>query len=202
MRCSVFLATSLDGFIAREDDCLDWLDRANKSLPPGEDGGFADFLAGVDVLVIGRASFEIVLGFGLAAWPYGARRVVVLTRRPLALPPALEGQVETSQEAPVELLARLRRQGARHAYVDGGLTVQRFLAEDLVDALTLTVVPVLLGRGKRPFGALPRDRWLSVDEVRTWPGGFVQLRYERTPPVSPPSATAGAAGAVSAMTLA
>lgn len=199
MRRSVFIATSLDGFIAREDDRLDWLDRANKSLPPGEDCGFADFLATVDVLVIGRTSFEIVLGFGLASWPYGERRVVVLTNRPLALPAALNGQVETSSEAPAALLARLQREGCRHAYLDGGRSVQAFLAANLVDDLTVTLVPVLLGRGKRPFDALPADRWLRSAGVKTWPCGFVQLRYER-PPAAPSPAAPVSAG--SAMTLA
>lgn len=194
MRRSVFMATSLDGFVARDDDCLDWLDRANKSLPDGEDCGFADFLAGVDVLVIGRASFEIVLGFGAASWPYGQRRVVVLTRRPLApLPPALQARIEASSEAPAALLERLRGEGCRHVYLDGGLTVQRFLAEGLVDELTLTVVPVLLGAGKRPFGPLPADQWLHAGPVKTWPCGFVQLRYTRSAGGASASTAAGSA---------
>jgi dihydrofolate reductase len=180
MRASVFVATSLDGYIAREDDRLDWLDRANKSVPAGEDCGFAEFLADTDVLIIGRKSFDFVLGLGLQSWPYGARRVVVLSRRPLTdLPEALAARIERSEEMPAALLSRLTREGLRHAYVDGGLTVQRFLAADLIDDLTLTLVPVLLGAGKRLFAPLASERWLSAAPVKSWPFGFVQLRYER-----------------------
>ncbi|QPF71870.1 dihydrofolate reductase [Roseateles sp. DAIF2] len=176
IKTSVFIATSLDGCIARADDGLDWLDRANAAVPAGEDCGFGAFLATVDVLIMGRASYDKVLSFGPEAWPYGERRVIVLTRRPL---PEGGPRVEASREEPAELLARLQAEGLRHAYVDGGLTVQRFLAADRVDALTLTLIPVLLGAGKRLFGELPADRWLHAGPVKTWPFGFVQLYYER-----------------------
>lgn len=177
---SVFIATSLDGCIARADDGLDWLEQANARLPAGEDCGFAAFLAGIDVLIMGRASFDKVLGFGAAAWPYGSRRVVVLTRRPLTPPAHLPGRVEASAEEPGDLLERLAAEGHVHAYVDGGLTVQRFLAAGRIDALTITVIPLLLGAGKRLFGALPADQWLQTGPVKTWPFGFVQLNYQRT----------------------
>lgn len=179
VKASVFIATSLDGCIARADDGLDWLEQANARIPAGEDCGFAEFLAGVDVLIMGRASFDKVLGFGAQAWPYGPRKVVVLTRRPLELPAHLQGLVEASAEEPAALLARLAAEGFVHAYVDGGQTVQRFLAAGLIDALTITLIPVLLGAGKRLFGALPADQWLQTGPVKTWPFGFVQLNYRR-----------------------
>lgn len=180
IKTSVFIATSLDGCIARADDSLDWLEQANARIPAGEDCGFAEFLAGVDVLIMGRASFDKVLSFGAEAWPYGPRRVLVLTRRPLDVPAHLQERVEASAEQPRTLLARLATEGFVHAYVDGGLTVQRFLADGLIDALTVTLIPVLLGAGKRLFGALPADQWLQAGPVKTWPFGFVQLSYQRS----------------------
>lgn len=172
---SVFIATSLDGFIARPDGDLSWLDHANQLVPPGTDLGFESFLRSIDALVMGRASFEKVLTLG--PWPYGDTRVVVLTRRPLAIAPALAHTVSASSEEPAALCERLAAEGAPRLYVDGGLTVQRFLAAGLIDELTITIVPVLLGDGLRLFGPLPGDRPLRLVDVTHFDFGFVQLRY-------------------------
>jgi dihydrofolate reductase len=175
VRCSVFIATSLDGFISRLDGRIDWLDQANATVPAGEDCGFGAFFSSVDALVMGRNTFEQVLLF--PSWPYGDKPLVVLSRTMKALPPGVPNSVTLSSEAPAVLVRRLEGEGVGHVYVDGGLTIQSFLAEGLVQELTLTVIPVLLGTGKPLFGALPGDVNLRLLDSRRWPFGFVQNRY-------------------------
>ena len=174
-RCSVFIATSLDGFIARPDGNIDWLEKANQSAPPGEDCGYHAFMADVDVLVMGRNTFELVLGF--EGWPYGATRVVVMSRKGLTLPAHVPATVSVSSEAPEALVARLTAEGARKLYVDGGLVIQSFLAAGLIDELTITHIPVLLGSGKPLFGPLPADVSLQLIRSHAYAFGFVQSHY-------------------------
>lgn len=180
MRCSVFIATSLDGFIARADGALDWLPGADPGAEdfdgtPGEDSGYEAFMAGIDVIVMGRATYDTVLDFGIG-WPY-PRPVVVLTSRPLDTVP--EGaDVRRDQGVVTDIVERLADDGFGHAYVDGGDVIQQFLAADLVDAMTITTVPVLLGQGIRLFGELPADRAFRPDPPRRL-GGMVQVTWHR-----------------------
>jgi len=118
MKLSTFIATSLDGYIARQDGNLDWLDRANASMPAGEDCGYNAFIASVDTLVMGRMTYEKALGFGNL--PYGHRRVVVLSGSRPAIDEQLRKTVEHAHGSPPSLAIRLAREGARHVYVDGG----------------------------------------------------------------------------------
>lgn len=173
-KVSVFIATSLDGYISRPDGSLDWLDEANRRVPEGEDCGYAAFMHGIDALVMGRRTYEQVLGF--EAWPY-ARPVTVLSRGAPRIPAALEGKVSVSAESPRALVERLSRQGAKHLYVDGGLTIQGFLAAGLIDEITVTVVPVLLGAGRALFGPLAEDVKLDHLSTKAYDFGFVQNRY-------------------------
>ena len=174
-RCAVFVATSLDGFIAREDGRIDWLDAANARVPAGEDCGYGAFAAGVDALAMGRGTFETAHAF--PAWPYGALPVVVMSRSMRALPAGLPPTVSLSAETPRALLARLGAAGHRTLYVDGGALVRAFLAEGLIDEMTITVVPVLLGAGRPLFGPLAADVGLELVDSRSWPFGFVQSRW-------------------------
>lgn len=171
----VFIATSLDGFIARPDGALDWLFAASGK---GEDHGYDRFMAGVDGVVMGRGSFEAVLGFGVP-WPY-AKPVVVLSRTTSAvnLPKELRGRVAVSDEAPRPLFERLAREGWRRAYVDGGAVIRSFLAEGLIADMVLTRAPVLIGEGRPLFGGAGPDRPLRHIETRAFPSGLVQSRYE------------------------
>ena len=175
VRCSVFIATSLDGFIARDDGSIDWLSEANRAVPLGEDCGYGAFMADVDVLVMGRNTFDQVLGF--ESWPYGAMPVVVLSHRDILVPLHLPPVVTASRETPAELVAGLTARGAGKVYVDGGLTIQSFLAAGLIDDVTITTIPVLLGAGKRLFGPLPSAVRLVHEGTRTFDFGFVQSRY-------------------------
>lgn len=180
----VFIATSLDGFIARPDGSLDWLVQAQATAPAGEDFGYAEFMANIDALVMGRKTFDTVLGFD--PWPYGERPVWVMSRQPtLAIPEALRPAVRHGGADARALLLQLAQSGVRRVYLDGGELIQAFLFEDLVDRITLTTIPVLLGQGRRLWGALPADRAWTMEAARHWDCGFVQGRYARRADASP-----------------
>jgi len=174
-KCSVFIATSLDGFISRDNGSIDWLMKANTLVPPGEDGGYKSFISTVDGLVMGRNSYEKVLSFD--EWPYGDLPVVVLSSQTITIPEQLRPCVSTSTETPLALVQRLSKQGAKHLYIDGGVTIQGFLSNNLINEMTITLVPVLLGSGRSLFGALKHDIELQHILTRTLNGGFVQIKY-------------------------
>lgn len=170
MMVTVFVGTSVDGFIARTNGDLDFLPEGG-----GEPHGYTEFIASVDAIVIGRNTFEKVLTFG--DWPYGDKRVVVLSSRPVDLSLAIGGVVEQMAGPPADIVSRLAASGAQHLYVDGGITIQRFLAAGLIQRLIITRVPVLIGDGIPLFGALPRDVRLRHVMTRHYPSGFVQSEY-------------------------
>ncbi len=169
MIASVFIGTSLDGFIARPNGAFDFLPE------DGEPHGYDEFMASVDTLVIGRKTFETVLAF--PSWPYGDKRVVVLSSRPLDVS-AAKGAVEHMAGPPAEIVARLDASSTRHAYIDGGITIQGFLRAGLIQRLIITRVPVLIGEGIPLFGALPRDMRLRHVATRHYPSGLVQSEYQ------------------------
>jgi dihydrofolate reductase len=172
---SVYIATSLDGFIARNDGSIDWLMEANKTVPSGEDCGYAAFMSTVDVLIMGRNTYDQVASFD--PWPYDGKRVVVLTSTAINLRQGPGIRLESSAESPQELLKRLASEGLVHAYVDGGKVIQSFLSNGLIDRLTVTVIPVLLGAGRPLFGRLVTDQKLRLVESNAYPFGFVQTTY-------------------------
>ena len=170
MTASVFIGVSVDGFIARKNDDLDFLPEA------AEPHGYDEFIASVDAIVIGRKSFEKVLSFG--TWPYGEKRVVVLSSHPLDLSKAIGGVVEQMAGPPAEIVAQLAARGVNNLYVDGGVTIQRFLRAGAIQRLIITRVPVLIGEGVPLFGALPHDVRLRHIATRHYPSGLVQSEYE------------------------
>lgn len=169
MKTSVFCGASLDGFIARENDGLDFLPD-----DPGEGHGYQEFYDTVDAMIIGRRLYEVALGFG--AWPYGPKQVFVLSTKELA--PAPEGAViERLSGPPAEVLATVESRGFQHAYVDGGITIQRFLNAGLIQNLIVTTVPVLIGRGIPLFGPLDHDVRLRHVRTKVLSSGLVQSEY-------------------------
>jgi dihydrofolate reductase len=170
MKASVFIGTSVDGFIARPNGDLDF-------LPPGggEPHGYDEFMATVDALIIGRKTFETVLAFN--TWPYGEKCVFVLSTSPLAPAPA-DAVVEHMSGDPTEIVSQLADRGIQHVYVDGGITIQRFLRAGLIQRLIITRVPVLIGQGVPLFGTLPRDLRLTHVATRHYPSGLVQSEYD------------------------
>jgi dihydrofolate reductase len=169
VKASVFIGTSLDGFIARANGDFDF-------LPPGggEPHGYAEFMATVDALVIGRKTFETVLTFD--AWPYGEKPVFVLSTRALAPAPP-EAVVERLSGEPADIVSQLDARGIRNVYVDGGITIQRFLQAGLIQRLIITRVPVLIGTGIPLFGATPHDIVLTHVATRQYGSGLVQSEY-------------------------
>lgn len=169
MRGSVFVGTSLDGFIARLDGSLDFL--PEDPAPHG----YEEFLASVDALVWGRRTYEVVRGFG--GWHHGKKPVFVLSSRALEPPPA--GAVMTRMSgSPAEIVSALEAKGYEHLYVDGGNTIQRFLRAGFIQRLIITRIPVLIGSGIPLFGALDHDIALTHVATRAYPGGLVQSEYE------------------------
>jgi dihydrofolate reductase len=170
MTATVFVGTSVDGFIARNNGDLDFLPEGG-----GEPHGYTEFIASVGAIVIGRNTFEKVLTFD--AWPYGDKRVVILSSRPLDLSAVVGGVVEQMAGPPADIVSQLAATGAQHLYIDGGITIQRFLSAGLIQRLIITRVPVLIGDGIPLFGALPRDIRLQHVATRHYQSGLVQSEY-------------------------
>ncbi|WP_137111335.1 dihydrofolate reductase family protein [Rhodobacter sp. SY28-1] len=169
----VFIATSLDGFIARADGSLDWL---ISPAHEGEDHGYDAFMANIDAIVMGRGTYEAVLGFD--AWPYD-KPVLVLSRQLAGSEPpeGLQGKVTFADLSPQAAMDHLGQQGAARVYVDGGQIVQAFLRAGLVADMVLSRIPVLIGAGRSLFGAVDRDLALVHQATTAFPSGLVQSRY-------------------------
>jgi dihydrofolate reductase len=171
MMVSVFIGTSVDGFIARPNGEFDFL-----PADGGEEHGYKEFFASVDALVIGRKTFETVLAF--PEWPYGDKRVVVLSSRQLDFSSLRGAVVEQMAGAPDEIVSKLAASGVRHVYLDGGITIQGFLRAGLVQRLIITRVPVLIGQGIPLFGSLLRDVRLKHVATQQYASGLVKSEYQ------------------------
>src|SRR5262245_22128977 len=172
MKLSVFCGTSVDGFLARVDDTFDFLLEGEQ-----EPHGFKEFLASVDVVVMGRRTFEVVRKLGHLEL-YGGKPMMVLSSRPLGLSSGESGKIDRMSGEPGEIVRQLEARGFQHAYVDGGVTIQRFLAAGFIDRMVITRVPVLIGAGIPLFGAVRRDIQLRHVATRSYSGGMVQSEYE------------------------
>lgn len=169
MKASVFIAASIDGFIARPNGGLDW-------LPDDcEPHGYEEFIATVDALVIGRNTYDIVRSF--PGWAYGTKPVIVLsdTLTDLDAPPGAVCELLSGD--PRHIVDQLAARGWTHLYIDGGITIQRFLRAGLIDRLIITRIPVLLGSGIPLFGALSSDIRCQHVSTRSYPSGLVQSEY-------------------------
>ncbi|MBL4905960.1 MAG: dihydrofolate reductase [Sneathiella sp.] len=169
----VFIAVSLDGFIARDDGDIDWL---MKQPTNGEDHGYDAFMENVDGLIMGRNSFEKVLTF--EKWPYD-KPVVVLsqTLTEKDIPEELRDKVQISKQAPENVMKSLFAEGWQRAYIDGGKVIQSFLQAHLIADIVITRVPILLGQGIPLFGELEEDRDLEYIETKIFKSGLIQSKY-------------------------
>jgi dihydrofolate reductase len=172
IKFSVYIAISLDGFIARPNGSLDWLPQ---QAPAGEDYGYRAFSDSVDTALMGRGTYEKVLTFG--DWPYPTKRTVVLSSGPVAIRDDLKPLVEATSLPPRALAEHLEATGSQHVYVDGGKTIQSFLQAGLIDELTLSTIPVLIGAGLPLFSPLSADVHLELVSSRAYPSGLVQSKY-------------------------
>ncbi len=173
MRTSVYIATSLDGFIARVNGDLDWLDEIEH--PEGVDYGHGEFMASVDTLVMGRGTYDKVRSFDVE-WPYEVP-VVVLSSGTVDIPDDLADRVSATSLGPAELLTDLEGQGVSHVYLDGGLTISSFMRAKLVDQLIITTIPVLLGHGIPLFSGVGAQVDLELVGVESYDNGLVKSTY-------------------------
>jgi dihydrofolate reductase len=182
MKCSVYIATSVDGFIAREDGSIDWLESSgNQDAAMGDDAdiGFNDFMSSVDCLIMGRNSMEMISSFNLTPeqWPYKDARVIALSNTVKKPPENLKGNVEMYSGDLSALVEKLEQEGYEHAYIDGGKTIQAFLNLNLINEITITRIPILLGKGKSLFGKTTQEIKLENVKAKAFPNDFVQVHY-------------------------
>lgn len=175
-KASVFIATSLDGFIAREDGSIDWLPTPVDNSEEDEDYGYDDFIRSIDAIVMGRNTYELILTFD--EWYYGDIPLFVLTTKGVEIPERLSKTVSQMSGEPLEIVERLAQKGYQTLYVDGGKTIQRFLNAGLIDEMTITIIPVLIGSGIPLFGPTDHDIHLEHMENSSFSNGLVQHKYK------------------------
>ncbi|MCB0283911.1 MAG: dihydrofolate reductase [Calditrichaeota bacterium] len=178
MKVSVYIAVSMDGFIARENGDLDWLPGIEGFAGESEyeeDYGYNAFIESVDVIVMGRSTFEKVMHFD--PWPYKNKRLIVLSSSLSTIPGNVPDTVELLNKTPEKILELLEHQKVKHVYLDGGRTIQSFLNAGLVDELIVTRIPVLIGQGIPLFGRLKKDIQLQHFETAAYKNGLVQSCY-------------------------
>lgn len=171
----VFIATSLDGYIADRDGGLDWL----QSIPnPNNDNmGYVEFTNGIDALVMGRTTFETVIGFDVP-WPYN-KPVFVLSNKLKEIPDSHKNKAFLVKGTLIEILDQIHQKGFNRLYIDGGTTISNFLKEDLIDELVITTIPVLLGDGSSLFGKLPNQLKFELIGTKTYLNHITQNHYKR-----------------------
>lgn len=172
----VFIGASIDGFIADKNGGLEFLDSVPN--PDGIDMGYGDFMAGIDAIVMGRVTFETVCGFDID-WPFQVP-VFVLSSRLVALPEKYADKAELVSGSLLEVLETIHKKGYHNLYIDGGKTIQSFLKENLIDEMTITTIPCLLGDGVPLFAKLPAMLKFECTSTRLFLDKVVQNRFERS----------------------
>lgn len=170
----IFIATSLDGFVARNNHKLDWL---MKQKTQGEEHGYNEFVDNIDVIVMGKGSYENVLSFG--EWPY--KKPVIVMSKSLTqsdIPISLANKVKITTLEPAALMQQLQDSGNDRAYIDGGKIVQSFIRAGLIEDIILTLIPILIGSGKRLFGEISEDIDLKLLNMENYPSGLIQTQYK------------------------
>jgi len=175
MKVSAFIATSLDGYIARPNGDINWLMEADKS-DGKEDYGYKEFSDTVDCMIMGRNSMEKVMSF--PEWPYEGKRVVVLSNTLNEAPPQLQDKIELYSGSLIELVKKLEKDQCKRIYIDGGKTIQSFINDNLITDITITKIPILLGEGLSLFGMTKKDIKLKHTVTKSYPSGFVKSTYE------------------------
>ena len=182
MKCSVFIAASVDGYIAASDGSVDWLQSAGNSQADmgSEDMGFRAFIESVDCMIMGRKCMETIASMDLTPeqWPYGDLRIVVLSNSLTQPPKSLCDRVEIYSGDLRGLLDQLAAEGLHHAYIDGGSTITSFLNERLIDEITITQAPILLGAGIPLFGEIRPHLNLTRARAISYANDFVQVKYD------------------------
>ena len=169
---SIYIATSIDSYIARDDGSLDWFDRVNDN----EDYGFQKFLDSIDTIILGRKTYEIVtrLIASFSDWPYIGKRVIVLS----SSLQTVRKEVELFKGDLIQLTSQLHLEDVKHIWIDGGVTISQFLDHQLVDTMTLSIIPVILGSGISLFSVISKELQCHLVSSRCFPSGLVKLEYD------------------------
>mgnify|MGYP005995387151 CR=1 FL=1 len=171
----VFIATSLDGYIADKNGGIDWLHSIPN--PNNNDMGYVEFSNGIDALVMGRTTFETVIGFDVP-WPY-TKPVFVLSNKLKEMPESHKDKAFLVKGTLTEILEKIHGRGYERLYIDGGTTIRNFLKEDLIDEMVLTTIPILLGGGSSLFTELPNEQKYELIQTKTYLNQIIQNRYKR-----------------------
>ncbi len=182
MKCSIFIGTSADGYIATEDGSVAWLEQAgdvNANMGSEADMGFNSYIQSVDCMIMGRKCLDMLSSFNLTDkdWPYGNIRIYAMSRSIKEAPKNIRDRVEMFNGEITDLVSQLEDEGFKHAYIDGGATITSFLNKKLLNELHITRAPILLGSGKPLFGKLDNSIKLINAKAKTYPNGFVQQSY-------------------------
>lgn len=172
---SVFIATSLDGYIADKNGGLDWLNSIPN--PDNDDMGYVEFTKGIDALIMGRTTFETVIGFDVP-WPY-EKSVFVLSNTLKEIPESHKDKAFLVKGTLTEILEQINEKGYKRLYIDGGTTIRNFLKADLIDEMVLTTIPILLGGGSSLFGELPNELRFELIGTKTFMNQIIQNHYKR-----------------------
>ena len=172
-KISIYIATSVDSYIARKDGSLDWLDQVGGF---DEDYGFQKLLDSIDAVILGRKTYEVAAS--VSDWPYKGKRIIVLSN---SLQTVRE-EAEIFQGDLSQLASQLHSEGIRHIWIDGGITISQFLDLQMVDSMTLSVIPVILGSGIPLFNPLSKEQACCLASSQSYPSGLVQLNYEMSRP--------------------
>ena len=171
----VFIGTSLDGYIADRNGGLNWLTAIPN--PEQSDMGYTEFMAQVDALVMGRKTFETVCGFE-GDWPY-AKPIFIVSRTLDTIAEEYRDKAELVKGSLVQILEKIHNEGYHRLYIDGGVTIQNFLKEDLIDEITITTIPIVLGGGSALFSVLPKELEFTLVASKIFLNQLVQSRYAR-----------------------
>lgn len=182
MKCSVFIATSADGYIATAEGSVDWLHSAGNQdadMSENPDMGFNDFIASVDCMIMGRKCMETLAAFELPPeqWPYGNIKIYVLSHSVKVAPENLRDKVEMYSGDILTLVNRLDGEGYKNAYIDGGATITSFLNHQLINEMIITKAPVVLGNGIPLFGKIDQPIELEQASAQAFPNDYIQVRY-------------------------
>ena len=170
----IYIATSLDGFIARKDGNIDWL--LEIPNPDNSDYGFSSFIDSIDGIIMGRNTFEAVVSFN--QWPY-TKPVFILSNKLKKVPDAYKEKAKIVKGDIGDIIESLRKDGIERIYVDGGKTIQSFLQRDLIDELIITRVPILLGSGIPLFAEMDFETKLKLVDSEILGDNLVKSTYTR-----------------------
>jgi len=182
MKCSVFIATSVDGYIARPNGDIDWLQSAGNpeaDMRENPDMGFVDYFSTIDCMIMGRKCMEVISSMDLTEeqWPYGDSHIVVLSNTLKTPPENMKDKVQMYSGYLLDLVQQLESDGYKHAYIDGGTTITSFINQKLINEIIITRTPILLGEGIPLFGHIIQDIKLDKSEAIVFPNDFIQVKY-------------------------